>query len=212
MDWLTFTVEMSKALGWPIATLVIFLVFKHPLLELLALIRKIKYKDIEVEIAKKEIVEIRELSASAVSGKIGEFPIGDLQYFKQLADISPRAAITEAWSRVERLIYHAAKVPGMESRPAGVSFSKILASLRESGAVEPSMLSVVEKLRAIRNKVVHFQSEALSAEDAMDYVLSMNFVEAGLRVLGLVDDESNFVDASSPQGGSHSSPYTVDKL
>ena len=200
MDWLTFTVEMTKAISWPLATLSIFLVFKRPLLELLALIRKVKYKDIEVEIAKKEIVEARELSASVASGKTELFSFGDLQHFKQLADISPRAAITEAWSRIEDLIYKAAKVPSMASRPAGVSFSAVLTSLRESGGVELSTLRIIEKMRTIRNKTVHFRSEELNSEDAMDYVLSMKHVEATLRMLGLIEGEPNIaVDRDAPK-------------
>lgn len=187
MDWLTFLVEMAKALSWPLVTLGIVLLFKAPLLELIAFIRKVKYKDIEVEIAKREIVEARELSSAARLGKAEQYSFGDLQHFKQLADISPRAAITEAWSRVESLVYHAAKLPGMESRPAGTSFSKVLSSLREAGAVEATTLRLIEKMREIRNKAVHLQTDGLNSEDAMDYVLSMKHVEAALKMLGLGD-------------------------
>ena len=189
MDLLTFSVEMTKALSWPLVTFIVFLLFKNHLLEMIALIRKFKYKDIEVEIAKREIVEVRELSSATQIGKEGLYSLGDLEHFKKLADISPRAAITEAWSRVESLVYNAAQLPGIESRPAGTSFSNILFSLRETRAIEPATLRLIEKMRKVRNKAVHMETDGLNSEDAMDYVLSMKHVEAAIKTLGLPGSE-----------------------
>lgn len=189
MDWLTFLVEMTKALVWPSATMVIVLVFRQPLLALLTLVRKVKYKDVEVELAKKEISEARELTTSKVGEKNDFLSFMELEHFKQLADISPRAAITEAWSRLENAIYQAAKSSGIEARPSDVPFTGVLSSLRESGAIDASNLQVIEKMRAVRNKAVHIQTEGLSASDAIDYVLAMKHVEAALKTGGLFERE-----------------------
>jgi hypothetical protein len=189
MDWLTFSVEMTNALSWPLVTLIVLLLFKPQLLEMIALIRKVRYKDIEVEIAKREIGEVRELSSAVQIDRDETYSFRDLEYFKQLADISPRAAITEAWSRVESLVYKVAQLPGMESRPIGTPFSNILILLRESGAIEPATLRLIEKLRAIRNKTVHMKTDGLNSVDALDYVLSMQHVEAAIKMLGQQDPE-----------------------
>lgn len=189
MDILTFAVEMTKAISWPLVTLILLFLFKTHLLKMIELIRKIRYKDIEVEIAKREIVEARELSSAVHMGKDKLYSFGDLEHFKQLADISPRAAITEAWSRVESLVYKAAQLPGMTSRPAGTSFSNILFSLREIGTIDPSTLRLVEKMRTIRNKAVHMKTDGLNSADAMDYVLSMKHVEAAIKMLGMPETE-----------------------
>jgi hypothetical protein len=190
MDTLSFIVEMTKALGWPIAILVVFLVFRRPLLELLTLVRKVKYKDVEVELAKKEISEARELTA-----KQGEqyevLSFMELEHFKQLADISPRAAITEAWSRLETAVYEAGNVAGMEARPSGISFSSVLAALKASGALDTASIRIIEKMRAIRNKAVHIQTEGLSASDAIDYVLAMKHVESALKAGRMLEAEPN---------------------
>lgn len=181
MDTLTFTVEMTKSLGWPTAALAIVLVFRRPLLELLTLVRKVKYKDIEVELAKKEISEARELAVQKDGGNYDVLTFLELEHFKQLADISPRAAITEAWSRLEASIYEVAKVAGIDARPPGMSFSGLLETLKSSGAIDTAILRIIEKMRAIRNKAVHIQTEGLSASDAIDYVLAMKHAEAALK-------------------------------
>lgn len=191
MDTLTFIVEMTKALGWPCAALVIVLVFRRPLLELLTLVRKVKYKDVEVELAKKEIFEARELATSKGSEKYDVLSIMELEHFKQLADISPRAAITEAWSRLEAAVYKAAQAAGIEARPFGVSFSSVLAALKASGAIDANGLRIIEKMRAIRNKAVHIKTEGLSASDAIDYVLAMKYAESVLKTGGLLEQEPN---------------------
>ena len=191
MDVLSFIVEMTKALGWPSATLVIVLVFRRPLLELLALVRKVKYKDVEVELAKKEISEARELTTSKEGEKYELLSFMELEHFKQLADISPRAAITEAWSRLEDSVYQAAKTVGIEARPSGVSFSSVLAALKTSGTIDATSIRLIEKMRAIRNKAVHIQTEGLSASDAIDYVLAMKHAESALKTGGLFEPEPN---------------------
>jgi hypothetical protein len=192
MDTLTFVVEMTKALGWPCAALVIVLVFRRPLLELLTLVRKVKYKDVEVELAKKEISEARELTTSKGNEKFDVLSFMELEHFRQLADISPRAAITEAWSRLEAAVYQAAQAAGMEAaRPSGVSFSSVLAALKTSGAIDANGLRIIEKMRAIRNKAVHIQTEGLSASDAIDYVLAMKHAESVLKTGSLLEREPN---------------------
>jgi hypothetical protein len=183
---------MTKALGWPSAALVIVLVFRRPLLELLTLVRKVKYKDVEVELAKKEISEARELTTSKEGEKYDVLSFMELEHFKQLADISPRAAITEAWSRLEDSVYQAAKTAGIEARrPSGVSFSSVLAALKTSGTIDATSIRLIEKMRAIRNKAVHIQTEGLSASDAIDYVLAMKHAESALKTGGLFEPEPN---------------------
>jgi hypothetical protein len=189
MDTFTFVAEMTKALGWPCAALAIVLVFKRPLLELLSLVQKVKYKDVEVELAKKEISEARELTTSKGNEKYDVLPFIELEHFKQLADISPRAAITEAWSRLETVVYQAARAAGMEARPSAVSFSSVLAALKASGVIDANAFRIIEKMRAIRNKAVHIQTEGLSTSDAIDYVLSMKHVESVLKTGGLLEQE-----------------------
>lgn len=191
MDVLSFIVEMTKALGWPSAILVIVFMFRKPLLELLSLVRKVKYKDVEVELAKKEISEARELTTSKEGEKYDVLSFMELEHFKQLADISPRAAITEAWSRLENSVYQAAKTAGIEARQSGVSFSSVLAALKTSGTIDATSIRLIEKMRAIRNKAVHIQTEGLSASDAIDYVLAMKHAESALKTGGLFEQEPN---------------------
>lgn len=190
MDTLTFIVEMTKALGWPGAVLLIVLVFRRPLLELFTLVRKVKYKDVEVELAKKEISEARELTTSKVGEKYEVPSFAELEHFKQLADISPRAAITEAWSRLEASVYAAAKGAGIEARPSGMSFSSVLATLKTSGVIDGTSIRIIEKMRAVRNKAVHIQTDGLSASDAIDYVIALQHAEAALKAGRLVLLES----------------------
>lgn len=64
MDALTFTAEAIKALAWPTAAIVVALMVRKPVIELLPFLRRLKYKEIELEFS-KELAQLKsEVTAS----------------------------------------------------------------------------------------------------------------------------------------------------
>ncbi len=53
MDWLTFLVELAKALGWPFAVVVLVFVLRQSLVKLIPTLRHLKYGDFEADFGEK---------------------------------------------------------------------------------------------------------------------------------------------------------------
>jgi len=49
LDTLTFTAEVIKAVVWPASLLVLAFLLRKPLKELIPLLRRLRYKEVEIE-------------------------------------------------------------------------------------------------------------------------------------------------------------------
>jgi len=151
MGWLTFFTEIIKALAWPVAVVVILLLIRKPLTRLIPLLRKLKWKEWELEFDEK-VVELKSAAQALPhpAKSAPELPSSDLT---QLAEQSPRAAILEGWIKVERAAANAIskRLPpgGMATRSAQ---PKLLAS---HNILDTQQLHIYNGLRELRNKVVH---------------------------------------------------------
>jgi len=47
MDTLTFISELIKAVAWPMTAIVLVVLLRKPIIELIPLLRKLKYKELE---------------------------------------------------------------------------------------------------------------------------------------------------------------------
>ena len=98
MDVLTFITEMVKALAWPVASLVIALVFRSELRTLLHRIRKGKVGPAEFEF---------EETVAALRERVGKpevaAPRADPMLVNQ-ASQDPRAVILNSWLQVQAVV------------------------------------------------------------------------------------------------------------
>ncbi|ENK3107853.1 hypothetical protein AB3D22_002780 [Vibrio alginolyticus] len=178
MDNLTFIVELTKSLAWPVSAVIIATTFKKPLSELLSQLENMKVQGAEFKFGKvvKEIIEEEQ------SKSTGKSSVDVPSHLVRLADISPRGALLEAWIEVEESLIEArtrcairknsnldddAKIPP--------SFSmNLISSFYKRGIVTEDTLDLYRKLRAVRNEVVHSRKLRLSADEVYDFLeLSM---------------------------------------
>jgi hypothetical protein len=97
MDCLTFIVEITKAAAWPIAAVVIGLMFRVPINLLLARMKRASVFGAEADFERE--LEKAQAAESSLSEKDDEiFAIEDK--FKELLSISPDAAVLEKWNEV----------------------------------------------------------------------------------------------------------------
>ena len=97
MDWLSFIAAIVKALAWPLTALGIFLVLRRPLLALVPLLARLKFKDFELDFGRR-LAEVSAEAARLPSVRAGNAADEALL---RLAPVAPRAAILEAWLRLE---------------------------------------------------------------------------------------------------------------
>ncbi|NOQ76793.1 MAG: hypothetical protein GQ475_03165 [Methylococcaceae bacterium] len=172
MDALTFLSELIKAVAWPVTAIVLVLLLRKPIVELIPLLRKLKYKELELEFA-QEISELK-AEAEAIAKEKGEEPPSIASTSSNLLNLvafSTRAAIMEAWLEVESASDSVASSFWGQS-PNGTfrNTPKLGKYLLQCKVIDEKQLFVFNKLRQLRNKAAHAQELDLNENDARSYV------------------------------------------
>ena len=181
MDWLTFSAELIKALAWPVTVLLIFAVLRSPLLRLIPLLERLKYRELEVDFGRRleEVASAAAvLGADAVIGAARVTPSSDLL---RLLESSPRAAILEAWIRLEAAAMAAARrqhvdIPSTLLR----SPHQLIQTLEETGIIDAGQAVVFHDLRGLRNSAAHATTFVPSPSAAQEYLRLARALELSL--------------------------------
>jgi hypothetical protein len=193
VDCLTFISELLKSVAWPVAVVaIVFLLRKH-VNDLIPLLRKLKYKEFELEFG-KEVKEIEAAVAEAIppssttrttttttagmSARPGEPTMEERAL--ELARISPRAAIFEAWRDIEIAALDLARRKQIPTPPNAQVLGVIRALVR-ANLLDDKMHEVIENLRSLRNKAVHHADFEVSVNATEDFVRSASRVAQYLR-------------------------------
>ena len=155
MDKLTFIVEMTKALAWPIAATVIAVTFRAQIRELIRRIKKGKLGPAEFEFEER-LRELAEANPEVASSGTSPASIDGMRTVAE-----PRAIVFENWLGIEQEIRDlAAKagITGSERMPVG----SLVSSLESAGKIEPLASALFRDMRHLRNSAAHafeFQPE-----------------------------------------------------
>lgn len=172
MDVLTFISELIKAIAWPATAIVLVVFLRKPIVELVPLLRRLKYKELEVEFA-QEVSELKAEVEAIAKEKGEEFPSieSTSSNLVNLVAFSTRAAIMEAWLEVEvASVAVASSFWGQSPNKTFRSMPKLGEYLLQCKVINEKQLSVFNKLRQLRNKAAHAQDLDLSENDARSYV------------------------------------------
>ncbi|MFY0700271.1 MAG: hypothetical protein JXR04_05580 [Bermanella sp.] len=172
MDVLTFIAEITKALAWPFAAITLIFLLRKPLLELVPLMRKLKYKEMELEFSqgimetKAEVAESTEIPPK----KSAEAQVKS-EHLAQIAAYSTRVAVMEAWIELETA---AAEVASSFWQTSNTDVMKKNVNLAEylykCGVIGPKQVSTFNMLRKLRNQVAHAREIDLSEKDVLSYI------------------------------------------
>jgi hypothetical protein len=173
-------VELVKALAWPVAVIWIAYIFRAEVRQLLGRVSSFKYKDVEASF-EKSLIKAEKSAENIAKPHINESET-DLSQKEQLlriSDVSPRAAIVEAWTLIET----AAMKNGLSSGSAikRTNPKMILDYLASSGKFSPDSLELINQLRQIRNKASHMPDFAVTQSEAERY---LNLAVKSAAVIG----------------------------
>lgn len=169
MDWLQFISSIVNALAWPAAFIILVFLLRNPVKELVPLLQKMKYKDFEMEFGKK-LSEAREDITLVGLAESEEEISPQEERILELARVSPRAAVTEAWRWVELATLDAANnLLGSEFTNKTATFQAIR-KLERDDRMDRGAVTLMRDLRGLRNDAVHSPEFALSVESALEYV------------------------------------------
>jgi len=164
-----YFVEIIKAIAWPASIVWLGYIFRSEVRQLLGRISSFKYKDMEANFDKQ--LAKAEDEAKEISVPIEKKSPDNLSQTEQLlriAEVSPRAAIVEAWTLIEM----AASKKGLK---AGVALPRtspkmIVDYLYLSGELPKNSIDIIEQLRKLRNQAVHMPDFAISQNEAERYL------------------------------------------
>lgn len=187
MDVLTFTAEAIKALAWPTAVVLLAIMVRKPVIELLPFLRKLKYKELELEFA-KELAQIKsDITANepAISQTSPSLAASTSRNrLLNIASISTSAAILEAWSELEAA--SVAVASSFWGQPPGDTFKnhpKLGEYLLQCKVIDEKQLGVFNKLRELRNKAAHAIDLNLGEEETRTYIELATSLIAHIRAV-----------------------------
>jgi len=170
MDWLSFIAAMVAALAWPLTVLGIFAVLRRPLLDLMPLLARLKYKDLELDFGRRLAEASAEAAALPAPRSRPALPADD-DALIALAGTAPRAAILEAWLRVEAAALAAARRRGTPEPVSSLRApTRLIEALEELRVIDARQAAVFHELRSLRNSAAHALGFEPTPEAARDYV------------------------------------------
>lgn len=182
MDNLTFWSQVIAAVAWPVAALAAVLILRRPLLDSLALLRRIRYKDFEASFA-QEVDELKAAASDALPAAPRAPDAGPIitEHLAKLAETSPRAAIIEAWMELASAAVAALKRKGVPLPPGGSRNPlEVEQALRRSEILDDKQIVVLRHLRTLRN------SAALSPELTLNSAAALEYVALARRLMGVI--------------------------
>ena len=152
-------VELVKAIAWPVVVIWLAYLFKEQFVGMLSRVSKLKgkFKDLEFETA----LDQAEASVAVIEKEISVRPAIDartesqIEQLKRIAEISPRAAIVEAWRVIEGAAAKSGFVQGgqvpLKNAPLYVDW------LVQTGKLPPESSHLITELKLLRNQAAHTQ-------------------------------------------------------
>jgi hypothetical protein len=184
MDSLTFIAEMTKALAWPVAAVVVFLLLRSQLTQRFSALESLKWKDFEFRFASEVHRVATEAQTAVPQPEVRALPASSEEERRnQLADLSPRAAIIEAWIGLE-----SAAASALRSRGAAITEremyqpARLAEALMTSNLLDSYQADVLKDLRRLRNAAAHAEDPKITPETAREFVDVAGALERFIRM------------------------------
>jgi hypothetical protein len=164
MDWLGWTASVLGSLAWPLSALVIALIFRRPLLALLARLDELSWGDKSARFA-RQLDRLESEAAPLPPEPDGPEIVlsGDHARFLKLLDLSPGAAVLDSWSRVEEALQSLA-ITHAVARPDASDAGR---ALQKRGVLPARTVGMIGEMRRLRNAAAHDQD--ISVADALRF-------------------------------------------
>jgi hypothetical protein len=187
MNIWSFIASVISSLAWPGTVILCVILLRKPIAELIPLMRNLKFKGLEIDFGRR----LDELEAEADQADLPPIPpptteppaeIGlGTDYWEtieRLSDVSPRAAIAEAWRRVEWALDDYFRRLGQERPP---SYQGMLRALRAQDRPIPVAMGLLQELRVLRNRAVHARDFDIDSHQAIEFAQLSERIVASLE-------------------------------
>jgi len=182
-------VKLVEALAWPVSVLAISLIFRTELRMLLVRINKFKYKEFHAEFEKKlgeaeKEAELIPHPDPEVSAEKNIKKYDAAERLVRIAEVSPRASITEAWIELEAVLSQVVDTNSLDPRKKvrdtlnRMPHARMIQELVKENYIPEGLVPIYKDLRDLRNNVAHNPELIVEFPQAERYIhLSMHFSE-----------------------------------
>ena len=194
MDDLEFISSLINSLAWPSVIIITVLILRKTISQVMLGVSKIKYNDLQVDF-EKELAKIESTINQSQDYSISDnrllktekVEINNTsnknleQQLKEIAEISPVAAIIMAWSSIENEIQSTIlRLSISPDYPFYNSALKNVQLLKENSYIDKFTEQTLTQMRILRNKVLHedTSNEPVTYSEALEYCkISMKIVQ-----------------------------------
>lgn len=179
MTALEFIADLVSSLAWPASLVLIALIFREPLRNLIPLLRRLKYRELEIDFDRRledlgEVAE--ELEPAPEAAALPPSTVAEL------AKVSPRSAVIESWRAVEHAAVDLAHERGVDlADHYSRNPFRVIRALEKSQTISPSTSSAIHELRSLRNDAAHAPEFSLGPDSALAYDAMARRVISSLR-------------------------------
>ncbi len=170
-------VALVSALAWPLTVLILVFLFRRELRHAAGRLSLLKYKEFQAEFGRelaqveRKIEQLPSASSTNGSQESARHAAGDVssdERLLRLAEISPRAAITEAWRDVELTTRAAAEAYGIAERGT-IAGTRVIQELVRRGLLPGGVANAYGTMRQLRNEAVHATEFSVGRDEAVRY-------------------------------------------
>ncbi|RBP75289.1 hypothetical protein DET47_12328 [Shewanella putrefaciens] len=170
MDWMTFITKIINSVAWPAAIVLVIWWLKSHIGQLIPFTKKFKYGELEIEFEQ----QLKELKKEAEASKLEHATLERdssemLEYISVTADVSPRAAIVEAWVGLELTALSSAGLLGIGNDKGHMPFSRLIQALESEGIIKSKDALILKKLQLLRNEALHSLDFKITKKEAQEF-------------------------------------------
>lgn len=183
LNGLAFVASLVHSLAWPAGVAVAVIVLRRPIGVALGRgVRRVRAGPVEVEFD-QELSEVREelrRSPELAAAEVPALAVTLREELARLAEASPRAAVLEAFARIEARLVEILG-DGL-AEPARAVGGRALARLaNRQGLISDVTLTAIEGLSVLRDLAAHSLTDTIGVERAGDYLALADAVLYALR-------------------------------
>jgi len=182
LDWQEFVASLVSSLAWPVAAVTIALIARKPVLALIERMNEMSGFGLNAKFDAKLAKTTEDVIAS--QGGVPLENIGAPQGWVELAQRSPRAAILEAWLRLEEALQQKMVAKGWVAPSQKLGPGALLETARREKLIDDKAYQSLKGLQALRNLAVHGPASELTFEKAQEFLMLAEAMELVLRRTG----------------------------
>lgn len=157
MQWVT---QLVSTLAWPLTALAMVILLRQEIRRVTKRLSAVSYKDLKAEFredleeAESHLTSLPETKVPASESERDAIDLPPLQRLLRIAEISPRAAVVDAWADVEAVSREIVRAYGLDSKHTQVA-EQALGQLVTRGVLSSHAVEAYARLRRVRNMAAH---------------------------------------------------------